>query len=348
VTDAPDLDQLLDLASRALGGSVVAANDDSFAEKENLIKPQAPTHDPLAYDHRGKVYDGWETRRRRSPGHDWAIVRLGAPGVIRQVVVDTAFFAGNYPPTVEIHGLAAAGSLVADELAASPDWVPLVPRSPVAGDSTTGFEVEDPRRYTHVRLRIFPDGGVARLRVRGEVVPDPAWLAAAPLDLLAQENGGLALAASDAFYSSPHALNAPGQARHTGEGWENRRRRDDGNDWVRFRLAASGLPRALVLDTTHFVHNAPGWAAVWGCDEATADPEDPAAWFPLLPRTRLLPDAAQRFLLPGAGPTGDRTATHVRLDVFPDGGLTRLRLYGTLSEAGRADVQRRWDAAQPD
>ena len=88
-----------------LRGSVVAASDEFFAAKENLTKAAAPVFVPDTYDAKGQVYDGWETRRRRGPGgklpdrsaRDWAIVRLGVPGVVRAIVVDTAFFTGNFP-----------------------------------------------------------------------------------------------------------------------------------------------------------------------------------------------------------------------------------------------------------
>jgi allantoicase len=163
---------LPDLAVRSLGGGVVAANDELFAERENLIRPEAPSYQPATFGHKGQVYDGWETRRRRQPGHDWAIVRLGLPGVVRGVVVDTAFFKGNYPPEVSVEGTSVEGYPTPEELQRAA-WVPLVPRSAVKGDAPNRFEVEAPWRFTHVRLCLYPDGGVARLRVHGEVVPDP-------------------------------------------------------------------------------------------------------------------------------------------------------------------------------
>lgn len=86
-----------DLASRLVGGSVIAASDESFGEKENLLVPGAADFTPGSYGHKGEIVDGWETRRRRTPGHDWALVRLGTPGVIDSIDVDTSFFTGNYP-----------------------------------------------------------------------------------------------------------------------------------------------------------------------------------------------------------------------------------------------------------
>src|SRR4051794_35929894 len=159
-TDLPDL------AARTLGGTVMAASDESFEEKENLINPWAPDFTPHSFGPMGQEYDGWETRRRRTPGHDWAVVRLGRPGIIRGVVVDTAWFKGNYPPYASVEACAVDGYPEAGELTG---WTEIVPKSPLEGDMAHAFAVAAERRWTHVRLNIFPDGGVARLRVHGEV-----------------------------------------------------------------------------------------------------------------------------------------------------------------------------------
>src|SRR5580658_3175103 len=159
---------LPDLASRELGGSVVFANDEFFADKENLIKPGPPVFAAAEFGPKGKVYDGWETRRRREPGHDHAIIRLGCPGIVHGVVVDTAYFTGNYPPEISIEAARADAYPSPPELATL-DWHELVPRSPAQGGSPNSYPVGDQHRWTHIRLSIYPDGGVARLRVHGEI-----------------------------------------------------------------------------------------------------------------------------------------------------------------------------------
>ena len=331
-----DFTALPDLAVRSLGGSVVAANDELFAERENLVKPEAPSYQTYTFGHKGQVYDGWETRRRRQPGHDWAMVRLGLPGVVRGVVVDTAFFKGNYPPEVSVEGASVEGYPTPGELQEAA-WTALVPRSGVKGDAPNRFEVDVPWRFTHVRLCMYPDGGVARLRVHGEGVPDPRFLVAGALDLAALEHGGEVTGCSNMFYSSPRNLISPGLARVMGEGWETARRRDEGNDWVEFRLAGAGVVRLAELDTSYFLGNAPGWASLRAVDARAADPADPAAWAELLLRTRLLPDTRHRFRLAGRA-----EATHVRLDVFPDGGMARVRLHGELAPAARTELALRF------
>lgn len=319
-----DFRSLPDLASRALGGSVVHANDELFAARENLVTPEPPVFDPTAFGPRGKVYDGWETRRRREPGNDFAIVRLGVPGKVHGVVVDTAFFTGNYPPRVSVEALEADGYPSVDELLEA-EWTTMVPVSPAKGDTLNAFPVPDGRRFTHVRLTIYPDGGVARLRVHGRPAPDPGLLTGT-VDLAALGNGGDVVGCSGMFYASARNLLLPGRARTTGEGWENSRRREGGNDFVTVRLAAAGVIRRLVVDTSCFVGNAPGWVSVRGADVHRHTLVDLHTWVNLLPRTRVQPDTRHQF------PVGPHPpVTHVRLDVFPDGGLARFRVLGELA-----------------
>jgi allantoicase len=348
----PEFAALPDLASRQLGGSVVAASDELFAEKENLIKPGRPAFDPGEFGSRGKVYDGWETRRRREPGSDHAIVRLGASGVVHGVVVDTAFFRGNYPPQISVEALAADGYPSPQELAGM-RWQVLVARTAASGDAANAYQVTDRRRWTHVRLSIYPDGGVARFRVHGEVLPDPRFLAGT-IDLAAAENGGSLAGCSDAFYASAANLLLPGRARDISEGWENARRRGPGNDFVIVRLSGAGTLRHVEVDTSCFIGNAPGWVRLLAADArgtapgaggsaASGGPDVAAAripdssWWEALPKTRVQPDTRHRFLV-----DSPRPATHIRLDAIPDGGLARLRVYGQLLPDALAELERRW------
>jgi len=327
----PEPPALPDLAARSFGGSVVWANDETFAGRENLITPGPASFTPRTFGPRGQVYDGWETRRRREAGHDQAIVRLGEPGVVHHVVVDTSHFTGNYPVAASVEAVCVAGHPAVDELLAA-EWTTVVQRSPLQGDRLNTFAVDSARRWTHVRLTIHPDGGVARLRVHGEVVADPGLVEAlGTVDLASLELGGRVTACSNLFYGAPDRLISPGSARSMGDGWETARRRDEGNDWVQLRLASRGVVRVAELDTTWFLGNAPGSAELSGRDG------DGAAWQPLLPRSPLQPDTRHRFALDGAAP-----ATDVRLDVFPDGGMARLRLWGSPTEDGLAALRERW------
>jgi len=332
-----DWDQLPDLAVRTLGGSVVSANDEFFAERENLIKPEDPVFRPHTFTNKGQEYDGWETRRRRREAgdHDWVIVRLGVPGVPRAVVVDTAFFTGNYPPFAQVEGAGLEGYPEAVDLA-NASWETIVPKSPLAGDTRNVFTVDGCSRFTHVRLRIFPDGGVARLRVPGDALPDPRWLTELPFDLAALANGGSVVRCSNWFFSPPNNMLRPGTSRDMGDGWESARRRDAGHDWAVVRLATAAVPRIIEVDTTHYKGNAPDRISVQGNSDPDGD------WFPILTGTRLQPDTTHRFRL-----DTDRPVTHVRLDVFPDGGIGRFRVYGRVAAAGWRDLTGRWFASLP-
>ena len=327
---------LPDLAARSAGGAVVWANDDLFAERENLIKPGAAEFRPATFGHKGQVYDGWETRRRRGAGpdaSDSAIVRLGVPGIVRGVVVDTAWFTGNYPPQISVEAAHVAGYPSVDELVETTKWTTIVDRTGVNGDTRNPFKVNSSQRWTHVRLSIYPDGGVARFRVHGEGLLDPRFAEGMTIDLAALENGGRITACSNMFYSSPNNLLLPGIARTMGDGWETSRRRDSGNDWVQIHLASHGVLNAAELDTSYFVGNAPGAARLSGRDGS-------GDWFELLPTTDLQPDTRHRFLI-----DSDRPITDARLDIYPDGGMARVRLFGSLTAAGLQNVRDLWEGS---
>lgn len=312
------------------------ASDDLFAERENLIKPAAAEFRPATFGHKGQIYDGWETRRRRgttADPRDSAIVRLGVPGIVRGVIVDTAWFTGNYPPQISVEAAYVEGYPSVEELVEKTQWTTLVERSGVNGDTRNPFKVSSSRRWTHVRLSIYPDGGVARFRVHGEGLLDPDFAEDMTLDLAALENGGRITGCSNMFYSSPNNLLLPGIARTMGDGWETSRRRDAGNDWVQVHLASHGVLNAVELDTSYFVGNAPGAARLAGRD-------GDGDWFEILPVTDLQPDTRHRFRV-----RDQRPVTQARVDIYPDGGMARVRLFGHLTAGGLQTVRDRWDAS---
>lgn len=326
--------ELVDLASEKLGGAVLVANDDFFAPKENLLKPQAPIFIEDKYTDLGKWMDGWESRRRRTPGFDWCIIRLGAPGIIRGVVVDTSFFRGNYPEHCSLEACALPGLPTAEELTSdSIQWAEILPQSPLSGDTQNPFPVESEQRFTHLRFKIYPDGGVARLRVYGEVVPDWDRLKriGGDIDLAAVENGGLVLACSDMFFGHRHNLIMPGRAVNMSDGWETKRRRGPGHDWVIIKLGAPGEVRRVEVDTAWFKGNFPDICSLEGTsatDSATENLTDSSvAWKNVLTRTKLQAHTRHFFEneILDAG-----SVSHLRFNIFPDGGVSRLRVYGKL------------------
>ena len=327
-----DFTRLPDLASERLGGRVLEANDEFFAPKENLLKESRPIFIEGKYTDRGKWMDGWETRRRRIPGHDWCIVRLGLPGKIRGVVVDTSFFKGNFPEQFSLEACVLEGrSSLQNETRGlrnlNTRWTELISPTALKGDSPNSFSVNNEERFTHVRLNIYPDGGVARLRVYGEAVPHFKQTSAGEVNLSAVESGGIVVASSDEFFSEPRNLLLPDRPKNMGDGWETRRRRGPGHDWVILKLGLPGVIRRIEIDTTHFKGNFPESCSLEACEHGTNAPEvisAQQAWKQLLPRAKLKANHRHLFT---AMDSGGRV-THVRFNIYPDGGVARLRIFG--------------------
>jgi len=328
-----DFTELIDLANEKLGGAVLFANDEFFAPKENLLKPTAPIFIEDKYTDLGKWMDGWESRRRRTPGYDWCIIRLGLPGIIRGVVVDTAYFRGNYPEQCSLEGCAIDGQPTVEQLTSEDtEWTVILPPSDLVGNSPNRFEIEKHNRLTHLRFKIFPDGGVARLRVYGEVVPDWDRLerTGSEIDLAAVENGGLVLACSDMFFGHKHNLIMPGRAVNMSDGWETKRRRGPGHDWATIKLGKPGRIRCVEVDTSYFKGNFPDSCSLEACRTTGIILPENLDWDPVLPRTKL--QAHTRHVFENEV-VDVGIISHVRFNIFPDGGVSRLRLFGRTEEA---------------
>ena len=329
-----DFTELIDLASEKLGGAVLFANDEFFAPKENLLKASAPIFIEGKYTDLGKWMDGWESRRRRTPGYDWCIIRLGLPGIVHGVVVDTSHFKGNYPEQCSLEGCSIDGQPDLEQLTSdSVNWSELLPQSQLQGDSQNSFQVSFNQRVTHIRFKIYPDGGVARLRIYGEVVPDWGRLkrSGGEVDLAAVEYGGLVLSCSDMFFGHRHNLIMPGRAANMSDGWETKRRRGPGHDWVIIRLGKPGLVHRLEVDTSYFKGNFPESCSLDACNARGLSDRDldekQISWRSVLPRTKL--QAHTRHFFEQEIVEGN-AVSHVRFNIFPDGGVSRLRVYGTI------------------
>lgn len=331
-----DFTELVDLASEKLGGAVLVANDEFFAPKEQLLKATPPIFLEGEYTDRGKWMDGWETRRRRTPGYDWCIIRLGLPGIIRGVLVDTSYFRGNYPEHCSLEAGAFAGQPAAEDLTnESVQWIPILPQLPLAGDTQNPFPIKSEDRFTHLRFKIYPDGGVARLRVYGEVLPDWNKLGrlGGNIDLAAVENGGLVLGCSDMFFGHRHNLIMPGRALNMSDGWETKRRRGPGHDWVIIKLGAPGKVRRIEVDTSYFRGNFPESCSLDASNAVGSSLESltdlSVVWNNILPRTKLQAHTRHFFdqeLLDSG------SVSHLRFNIFPDGGVSRLRVYGEMAD----------------
>ena len=321
----------VDLSQPRLGTKAIYASDDFFAPKERILDPKEPIFIPDKYDENGKWMDGWESRRRRAPGHDYCIIRLGVPGRIRGVDIDTRHFTGNYPPFASIDACHTQDDTPNDSA-----WETLLDRVELGPDAHHFHSISVKEQVSHVRLNIFPDGGVARLRLYGEVMPD--WSIYEPqssIDLFALQNGGRALLCTDEHFGSMHNLNLPGRGINMGDGWETARRRGPGHDWVILRLGHAGVVERLEVDTAHFKGNYPDRVSVEGLQLPEADSGSPrelidhSGWRVLLPETKLKMDQQHFFSdeLLDPGPFN-----YCRMNIFPDGGISRLRIFGTVSD----------------
>ncbi len=308
-----------------LGTRVTFATDEFFAAKERLIDPMEPVFVVDKYDDHGKWMDGWESRRRRQPGHDYCVIRLGVPGIIRGVDIDTSHFTGNYPPEASIDACVSSDDIPED------GWTSLVAKQALESDSHHLVPLSNDNSWTHLRLNIFPDGGIARLRVFGEV-PAAEPEREGVSDLVALGYGGRALSCSDEHYGSMHNLNLPGRGINMGDGWETARRRGPGNDWVILALGQPGTISRVEVDTAHFKGNYPDRVSIETATFASNEDanNDNKSWKTLLPESKLKMDQ-QHFFEDEVQDIG--VVSHLRLSIFPDGGVSRLRLFGRIGEA---------------
>ncbi|GAA4746434.1 allantoicase [Flavisolibacter ginsenosidimutans] len=330
-TDQPAFTKLTDLAAERLGGKAILCSDDFFAEKENLLKQGRGIFIPDKYTDRGKWMDGWESRRKRTPGHDWCIIQLATSGRLHGVDIDTNHFLGNHPPFASIE----ACNLSSNDDVENAAWKEILPKSPLQPGSQNFYEIVDKNIYTHLRLNIYPDGGVARLKVYGEVFKD--WSAVDKnevVDLAAAVNGAKSILCNDMFFSHMDNLIMPGRGVNMGDGWETKRNRTPNNrDWVIVRLAHKGVIEKILIDTAHFKGNYPDSCLLEGYNLSSNDERNinngEVEWTTILPQTKLQADHEHYF---EKEILSKDAFTHVRLSIFPDGGVSRMRLWGKIKE----------------
>ncbi len=336
---APDFTRRFpNLADPRLGACAVAASDAFFAPMERMLAPAPAVFIPGKYDDHGKWMDGWETRRKRGQGHDWCIVRLARRARIVGVDIDTSHFTGNYPPGASLEACCSAEELPGEGTL----WTPLLPVQSLSGNSHHYHAIASDAAWTHVRLSIYPDGGIARLRVHGQPVlaADEGEI----IDLAAAINGASVVATNNEHFGLASTLLLPGRGVNMGDGWETRRRREPGNDWAIIALAVPGVIERIEVDTAHFKGNFPDACSLQAAlmPAATGQPSGQSPgeqaggpiitqsmfWPELLAPQKLKADAVHVFELPAGA-----AVSHVRFNIFPDGGVSRLRLFGRRSAA---------------
>ena len=322
--------KLTDLAAERLGGKALWCTDDFFAEKENLLKPGRGIFIADKYTDRGKWMDGWESRRKRTTGHDWCVIKLATEGIIKGVDIDTNFFLGNHPPFASIEACNANGKSDEEILEDKVLWKEILIKSALNPGSQNLYEIQDLNSYTHIRLHIYPDGGVARLKVYGDVSKNWSLVKSDEvIDLAAAINGARSILCNDMFFSHMDNLIMPGRGVNMGDGWETKRNRTPNNkDWVIVRLAHQGTIEKIMVDTCHFKGNYPDSCMIEGCKlDLTLESKlkfDDVEWKTILTQTKLQADHEHNF----ESITNNGPFTHVRLTIFPDGGISRMKLFG--------------------
>lgn len=327
-TTVPDsIAQYMNVADVRLGAVALFATDEFFAPKERMLQPGEPQWRAGVYDAHGKWMDGWESRRRRDQGHDYCVVKLGAAARLAVLEIDTRHFTGNYPPFASVEACRFEGD---GNPGPETQWSPLLAQVSIVGNQRNFFQVSAAQVWTHLKLHIFPDGGVARFRVYGTVQYDWSGAAAGEaVDLVAALHGGRALACSDEHYGSMHHVLLPGRGTSMADGWETRRRREPGHDWVILQLGTRGRVRHVEIDTAHFKGNFPHQVSIQGAalgaDGAAHVVSHSLYWPTLLEPQYLRADSEHRFQkeLRDVG-----AISHVRVNIHPDGGLSRVRLFG--------------------
>lgn len=332
-TTKPAFTSLIDLASERLGGKALVCSDDFFAEKENLIKPGRGIFIADKYTDRGKWMDGWESRRKRTPGHDWCILQLGASGIIKGLDIDTNFFLGNHPPFASVEVCNVEGNPSNDYLLSDKvKWTEILTKSHLDPGSQNFFEINNNEIWTHLRLNIYPDGGVARLKVYGEVYKNWSLIKQDDItDLAAAKNGAKSVLCNDMFFSHMDNLIMPGRGVNMGDGWETKRNRTPNNrDWVIVKLAHKGQIARIIVDTCHFKGNYPDTCSIEGINVEGSNIDFSSTdlkWTEILPKVKLQADHEHYF---EKEIVSKDAFTHIRLNIFPDGGVSRLRLFGFI------------------
>jgi allantoicase len=325
--DAPDFTRRhVNLADARLGAVALDCSDDFFADRQRMLNPEPAVFIPGKYDANGKWMDGWESRRKRVAGHDWCVVRLARPGRVRGVDLDTSHFTGNYPPAASLEACFVAQG----DPDANTAWQPLLPSMNLRGNSHHYFEIASDAKVSHLRVNLYPDGGLARLRVYGTPEFDASRTDEEGLiDLAAALNGGTVVATNNQHFGLASTLLLPGRGVNMGDGWETRRRREPGNDWCVIALARPGTIEAIEVDTAHFKGNYPDRCSLRGAAIAGGTPESLVTqamfWPLLLPEQKLQMDHQHHYR---SEIVAHAPVTHVRFDIHPDGGVSRLRLRG--------------------
>ena len=315
---------LIDLAQPRLGTKVIYKTDDFFASANRIINPTEPVFKVGVFDKHGKWMDGWESRRKRTAGHDFIIIKLGKPGTIKKVDVDTSHFNGNQPAMISIEG-ANSNSNKINQL----KWQPLLSKKKTKANSHHYFTVNSNKVFTHIKFNIFPDGGVARLRLYGSIAKSNK-LKNKKINLASLLDGSSVIACNNEHFGKAENILAPGKAKNMGDGWETRRRRGKGFDWLILNSLDGKEIDKIEISTHHFKGNFPSHCSLQ------------AAYLPNSKNSKQIVKSSNnwKYLLKDAKLSANKVhvfknnlmkkdkINFIKINIFPDGGISRFRIYG--------------------
>ena len=314
---------LIDLAQPRLGTKVIYKTDDFFASASRIISPTNPVFKEGVFDKHGKWMDGWESRRKRTLGHDFIILKLGKPGKISKVDVDTSHFNGNQPGMVSIEG-ANSNSNKINQF----KWVPILSKKKTKANSHHYFSINNKKIFTHIKFNIFPDGGVARLRLYGSIAKSNN-LKNKKINLASLLDGASVIACNNEHFGKAENILAPGKAKNMGDGWETRRRRDKGNDWLILNSIDGSFIDKIEISTHHFKGNFPSHCSLQAAYLNTKNSKkivnSSNKWRYLLKNTKLSANKTHTFK---NSLMKKEKINYIKINIFPDGGISRFKIFG--------------------
>ncbi len=321
------LNGLIDLAQSRLGSKIVYKTDDFFASAKRIISPWPPVFKEGVFDKHGKWMDGWETRRKRTKGYDYLILKLGKPGVINKVDIDTSYFSGNHPNKISLQAC-LSNKKIPDK---KTKWTTIIKKSHTKANSHHFFKVKSKFLFTHVKLNIFPDGGVARIRIYGSMKIIKKF-GKKILNLTSVLNGAVPIACNNEHFGRAENILAPGKGKNMGDGWETRRSRGKNFDWIIIKCAEAGKVNNIQIDTHHFKGNYPDRCSLqaafinYKISEKNIVKKS-KKWNLLLNKVKLRAHKKHNFK---TKLMKNKKINYIKLNIFPDGGISRIRVFGKI------------------
>ena len=319
------LNGLIDLAQSRLGSKIVFKTNEFFAPAKRIINPWPPVFKEGVFDKHGKWMDGWETKRKRGKGYDYLILKLGRPGRISKIDIDTSYFSGNQPSKVSLHACFSKKKLPNK----NSKWTTILKKKPTKPNSHHFFNVKNKSIFTHIKLNIFPDGGVARIRIYGSMKILKNFTGKV-LNLTSVLNGATPIACNNEHFGRAENILATGMGKNMGDGWETRRSRGKNFDWLIIKCATAGKINKIQIDTHHFKGNYPDKCSIQAAlidkkISSRAIVNNSKKWKLLLNKVKLHAHQKHNFK---NNLMKDKKVNYIKINIFPDGGISRIRVFG--------------------